>query len=104
MFGKPEWFATSGRFGGLSPRTWQGWGYLIGWAGVIGVPTLLLLARGQWLESLVWSVATLAVGGWDLFELRRKRRATAAFEDLLVIGDQPHETATTDHYELQLRR
>ena len=65
MFGKPQWFRPK-RFGwGLTPITWQGWVYALVAAGLLALPFVFLVSRGQAIEAVIWLSAGIAVLVWD---------------------------------------
>lgn len=59
MFANPKWFKRRKYLGwGITPATWQGWLYLLGYVAVIGITTL----ASQWLGlSINHKVAALSV-------------------------------------------
>lgn len=71
MFAKPHWFRPKAIGEGVAPATWHGWLYVVGAVSVTLIPVLLLLGRGQRLESLIWLVA---IGGFLAYELWYVRR------------------------------
>jgi hypothetical protein len=86
MFGKPDWFRLKTVGWGLRPVTWRGWAYAAAWIGVIAAPFVLLLARHQAPEALVWLTATLGTLGWDVHGIRKEIRGENG-RGLLYIGD-----------------
>jgi hypothetical protein len=54
MFGKPQWFRPKAIGWGLTPVTWQGWGYTALWTAAISGPFMLLLFSGKPVESFIW--------------------------------------------------
>ncbi|MGE0759767.1 MAG: hypothetical protein AB7F89_18025 [Pirellulaceae bacterium] len=86
MFGKPEWFRERASGWGVRPIRWHGWLYGAGWIGAIAAPFVLLVARHQAPEALIWLVASLGLFSWDVAALRRAVRSTPGRE-VLYIGD-----------------
>ena len=69
MFGKPRWFRPRVLGWGLTPITWQGWGYTAIWAGVLLGPYLWLVCRGEiWIASIVEAtlIAVLVFDTWQI--------------------------------------
>jgi hypothetical protein len=87
MFGKATWFRTKTTGWGLHPATWQGWGYMAGWIGVIAIPFLILLSRQQGPESLVWLAASLATLSWDVRSIRHALDPAAARPVMFIADD-----------------
>lgn len=53
MIGRPEWFARR-KYGGwgLTPRTWQGWAYIL----AMIVPLIVFQAFGEWSDQVRFAV------------------------------------------------
>ena len=66
MFGKPYWFRRKRCGWGLVPITAQGWLYTLLWSLAIVLPYLLLIARHNTLEAVVWIIAAIAALCWDV--------------------------------------
>ena len=71
MFGKPHWFRPKTFGWGLTPITWQGWVYTLGWCLLLIGPFNLLLLRGQSVEAVVWLVAAIGLLVWDVYGILR---------------------------------
>jgi hypothetical protein len=71
MFAKPHWFRMKSIEHGIAPASFGGWLYVAGAVAIGLVPTLLLLARGQWVEGLIWILAVTAFATFDLWQVRR---------------------------------
>lgn len=58
MLGKPEWFARRKYSGwGFSPKTWQGWVYILAIiAPILIVTSLPISGRAQTIFMIVWAV------------------------------------------------
>lgn len=104
MFAKPHWFQPTTKRWALRPASWQGWAYASIWVGVVVLPFMLLIGSGRVVESLIWAVASLGGLAWDLNDVRRTRRAQAEVEDLLYIGEDGRDQASTTRYDLQVKR
>lgn len=118
MFGKPDWFRPKTIGWGLTPVRWQGWAYSAAWMGVICVPFVWLVLRGQNGESMAWLAVTIGALIYDvrgiLQQIRRGNSdespilATAvggADKDVLYIGDSEggRQSVATRNYSLKLK-
>jgi len=117
MFGKPDWFRPKAFGWGLVPITWQGWAYSAAWLGVVGLPFIVLAARHQGLEAMVWLGLS---GGALVYEMRQVLRGFGASttpavatsggaakldDNVLYITDsRPGQGVATRNYHLQVRR
>lgn len=104
MFGNADWFEAGSRPLGLRPKGLPGKIYLATWGIVLALPTLILAARGQWLETLVWLAFVTAVSLFDLKDLRKQRRQQASYDDLIYIGENGADQASTEKYDLNVKR
>ena len=115
MFGKPQWFRPKAIGWGLTPITWQGWGYTTLWAAAIAGPFVLLLASGKPVESLIWASLGLGALVYDVRQILiamnpPKPAAVAAApakpdDNVLYIMDdsQTHARVAPRGYNLQAR-
>ena len=117
MFGKPQWFRPKVIGWGITPATWQGWGYTGLWTTAIAVPFVLLLSRQQPIEAMIWM--TLGLGGlaYDVRQILRGMKPTVTTtaaaptpparkdDNVLYIMDdgQTHPRVATRGYNLQPR-
>lgn len=70
-----KWFKPKRVGWGLTPTTWQGWAYTMGWVGIMIVPQLMILKMRRPLIGFIWisaAVTALCIDTW--FILRRIRR------------------------------
>lgn len=104
MFGNANWFEAGSRPFGLKPKGWPGKVYLAVWGTLAAAPTLLLLVRGQWLETAVWLAFVGIVGALDLRDVFKQRKQQTNYDNLLYIPDTASEQASTEKYDLTLKR
>ena len=104
MFGKPEWFREKTFGWGLTPIRWQGWLYACVWIGVLIIPFLVLLARQQTWQAVVWLLFSLGGLMWDVRDiLRSMRQKDKPAEPTLYIDDD-NPNVETRNFDLHLRR
>jgi len=115
MFGKPQWFRPKAIGWGLTPITWQGWGYTAFWAAAIAGPFVLLLSSVGPIESFVWMGLGLGALVYDVRQIllamnpSKASPATAAAakpdDNVLYIMDdsQTHPRVATRGFNLQAR-
>lgn len=116
MFGKPQWFRPKVIGWGLTPASWQGWGYTGLWASAIAVPFVILLARHQPIEAMTWMTLGLGALVYDVRQILRAMKPTVSTavappttprkdDNVLYIMDdgQTHPRVATRGYNLQPR-
>ncbi|MCA9122223.1 MAG: hypothetical protein H6822_21250 [Planctomycetaceae bacterium] len=103
MFGKPTWFERKRRGWGIKPTCWQGWIYSAVWTAVLILPFLALVSEGLLIESLVWSVASMAALVWDVREVIHAM--SPVVDDVLYIDETEtlSERLATRNYDFRLR-
>jgi hypothetical protein len=102
MFGKAEWFRTSGGFLRVRPATWRGWLYSLAWGAALVLPAVMLLDLGRLPETLIW---VAALGGLGWLEMRSIRQALKRdSDDVFVIDESTDITKlSTENYDMTLR-
>jgi hypothetical protein len=115
MFGKPQWFRAKAIGWGLTPISWQGWGYTALWTAAIAGPFVLLLGRHQPLEALTWAGLGIVALAYDvrqiLLAMNPPKSAPVAAvaaqgeDNVLYITDdeQTHPRVATPGFNLQAR-
>jgi hypothetical protein len=91
MFGKPQWFRPKAYGWGLAPVAWQGKVYSGCWAAVLAVPFVILLSRGQVVESLVWLALSTGALFYDVRQILRLIRNPPAAASTVTTSSAPRE-------------
>lgn len=104
MFGSHLWFKDSSMPWGISPVSWKGWAYFIGWAGFIVLPFFGLLAIARLPESIIWLVAAMLFWFWDVRQIHAAMHPAPEPEDVFVIDEETDVSKlTTRNYDMHLR-
>ena len=106
MFGKPEWFKQKQAGWALIPVCRQGWLYLAAILAIVSIPGLLLLWNSLGVESVIWTVASLAATTLDVRAVLRGMPRVEPDEDLLSADEREtvSEEIATRNYDFRLRR
>ncbi len=102
MLGNAKWFAEKQMGKQISPVTWQGWAYVLGWGGAMAGPFVALLARGQNPEAFLWLTASAAALWRETKTLRTAVRRQSEAE-LFYIGDDEASRIATENYDFSLK-
>ncbi len=105
MFGKPQWFRPKTVGWGLTPVTWQGWGFTLAWVLVILLPFWALALRLQWPEALLWVGVAIGLLCLEVRQiLQQIRRSETEPPHALDDGTvQRASHLTTARYKLRTR-